>query len=53
MGRAAGVLVLAVIDTGSERTLGHLALPDVMNHTPYSVKPLTVGRVYGDTTDVV
>jgi hypothetical protein len=47
------VSVLAVIDTGSERTLGNLALRDAMNDSPHPGKPLTVATVYGATTDVV
>jgi len=47
------VRVLAVIDTGSERTLGNLALRDAMNAGAHPGRPLTVATVYGATTDVV
>ena len=47
------IKVVAVIDTGSERTLGNLALRDAMNDSPHPGKPLTVATVYGATTDVV
>jgi len=47
------VSVIAVIDTGSERTLGNLALRDAMNVSPHPGRPLTVATVYGATTDVV
>jgi predicted aspartyl protease len=47
------VRVVAVIDTGSERTLGNLALRDALNVGRHAGRPLTVATVYGATTDVV
>jgi predicted aspartyl protease len=47
------VSVTAVIDTGSERTLGNLALRDAMNVLPRPGMPTQVATVYGATTDVV
>jgi predicted aspartyl protease len=46
------VSVIAVIDTGSERTLGNLALRDAMNLVSRPGMPLRTSSVYGATTDV-
>jgi predicted aspartyl protease len=47
------ISVTAVIDTGSERTLGNLALRDAMNVLPRPGMPMQVATVYGATTEVV
>jgi len=47
------ISVTAVIDTGSQRTLGNLALRDAMNVLPRPGMPMQVATVYGATTEVV
>jgi len=49
-GRVGGVRVLAIIDTGSERTIGNQALHDAL-YAHRKVTPLAVD-VYGATTDI-
>jgi hypothetical protein len=47
------VSVIAVIDTGSERTLGNIALRDALNLIPRPGVPIQTTNVYGATNDVV
>ncbi|MDB6107343.1 MAG: hypothetical protein JWO52_7342 [Gammaproteobacteria bacterium] len=47
------VKVMAVIDTGSERSLGNIALRDAMNLDARPGVPLETTTVYGATSDVV
>jgi hypothetical protein len=47
------VSVIAVIDTGSERTLGNIALRDALNLIPRPGVPILTTNVYGATNDVV
>jgi len=47
-----GVRVRAVIDTGSERSLGNLALQDALSHRRFAAVSRTT-KVYGATSDVV
>jgi predicted aspartyl protease len=47
------VNVMAIIDTGSERTLGNIALRDALNLVPRPGVPLETTTVYGATSDAV
>lgn len=49
--RVGGVNVVAVIDTGSERTLGNLALRDAL-HARHRIRDATFTDVYGATSAV-
>jgi len=50
--RVGGVRVLAVIDTGSERTLGNLALRDALHRKDRPGAVVQVTSVYGATEEV-
>jgi hypothetical protein len=50
--QVAGVHALAVIDTGSERTLGNIALRDALNERRRPGTVAQVTSVYGATTQV-
>jgi hypothetical protein len=50
--KVARVSVVAIIDTGSERTLGNLALRDALNQQPRPGAQAHVMTVFGATTEV-
>jgi predicted aspartyl protease len=50
-GRVGGVAVTAIIDTGSERSLGNIALHEAL-YAKRQSSNLTVTDVYGATTDI-
>ncbi|MGH8138401.1 MAG: aspartyl protease family protein [Steroidobacteraceae bacterium] len=55
-GRVGGIRVRAVVDTGSERSLGNLALRDALHgwrHSEPAPKVPKVTEVYGSTSDIV
>jgi len=50
--RVGKVRTLAIIDTGSERTLGNLALRDALNQQRRPADQVEVTNVFGATTDI-